>query len=166
MARAHLLRSQRHRPDDYRPPLASDEEWQCAELAQRYLYMFFGIKNLAQGSSDVGGGITIASSYWKQRIKGNLGIPLTFEQGSGPFGPGDVISYGSKAPGHVGIVTKVDPKTHMYTIIEQNASEDKGTGTISMRYTGSGNDIKPDGTPWGYPVAGWLHVTPFVVRPA
>jgi CHAP domain len=101
-------------------PLTGDDEWQCAELAQRWLYMEFGIPNQAQGNPP-GGGETIASStgnYWSYTMA-YTGIPLTLESGSGPLSPGDVISYSDPSTGgHVGIVIRVTATT--YTIIEQN----------------------------------------------
>lgn len=140
-------------------PLAGDEEWQCAELAQRWLYMAFGLENVAQGNSDVGGGSTVALTYWNDRIKGNPGVPLEYLTPSSPglkpgdLSPGDVISFGSTPPGHVAIVTKVT-STH-YWVIEQNPAR---INQIELSYS--------NGVPGGYgayPVAGWLHLTPEVI---
>ena len=139
-------------------PLAGDEEWQCAELAQRWLYMAFGVPNVAQGLPPSGGGNSVAYKYYTQQLERYPGkYPLTYYgPGSrGPLGPGDVISYGTTAPGHVGIVMSVDPKTHTYTIIEENPANDTTTGT----YTGSGDNITPSGVD-GYKMNGWLHFTP------
>lgn len=144
-------------------PLTGDSEWQCAELAQRWLYMAFGLKNVAQGPSTVGGGNTIAITYWNQ-IKGNPGIPLKYLSLNSPglkpgdLSPGDVISYGSSPPGHVGIVTKVTSTN--YWIMEQNPGQ---INKVEMTY----RDGIPGGYPLGkgksYPVAGWLHFTPEVI---
>jgi hypothetical protein len=143
-------------------PLAGDEEWQCAELAQRWLYLAFGLENVAQGNSTVGGGSTVALTYWNERIKDDPGIPLKYlTPGSpglkpGDLSPGDVISYGGTPPGHVAIVTKVT-STH-YWVIEQNPPQlDK----VEMSYS---NGV-PGGYP-GYTVAGWLHFTPEVTGQA
>ena len=142
-------------------PLQGDLEWQCAELAQRWLYEEFGIPNQFQGNPP-GGGETIVPTYWNYLTVTNPALgknePLTIEgdtalgqSASGPLGPGDVISYSApKIGGHVAIVTAVTATK--YTIIEQNVPGKDVTYTLPYTKgvpTGMFND----------PVVGWLHIT-------
>ena len=142
-------------------PLSGDLEWQCAELAQRWLYEEFGIPNRFQGNPP-GGGETIVPTYWHYLTVTNHALgkhePLTIEGDtalgqprSGPLSPGDVISYSAPAiGGHVAIVTAVTATT--YTIIEQNVPKKDVTYTLPYKNhvpTGMFND----------PVVGWLHIT-------
>jgi len=146
-------------------PLSGDEEWQCAELAQRWLYMAFGVPNVPQGLPPAGGGNSVAYKYYTQQLEKYPGkYPLTYygPGSSGPFGPGDVVSYGTTAPGHVGIVTSVDPKTKTYSIIQQNPARI----VTGIKYRGSGDNITPEGFGGIYSMNGWLHFTPFLVEQA
>lgn len=114
--------------------------------------MTFGIPSVPQGGPSVGGGNTIATTYWDYLKAHPLpGNPLTFERGSGPLSPGDVISYGDRPPGHVGIVIAVNTHAKTYTIIEQNPAGD----TTTLGY----NNGIPAGDGKAYPVVGWLHIT-------
>jgi hypothetical protein len=154
-------------------PLAKDLEWQCAELAQRWLYMAFGIPNVLAP----GGGQDIAVDYDQQQLKKYPGrYPLVYLTTKSPglkpgdLSPGDIISYtGIKddEAGHVAIVTSVSygGRHPGYTVIEQNPPDI--TGTIPWE---AGHPGVPGPYPLGngrqYPVAGWLHFIPEVTGQA
>lgn len=151
-------------PEGPKNPLAGAEEWQCTELADRWLYMAFGIPN--QG----GDGAATVYDYWKYiEASPPFTYPLIYltthspDLGQGDLSPGDVISYSgipSDPDGHVAIVTSVTygGTNPGYTVIEQNPSDI--TRTIPW-------EAGHPGVPGPYPllhgslqVAGWLHFTP------
>jgi hypothetical protein len=150
------------------PPYYGDEEWQCAELAQRWLYLAFGIPNVTVPN----GGQDIAVNYYDQQLKMHPGVyPLVYLTPTSPglkpgdLRPGDVISYKGnpgvkdQEAGHVAIVVSVTyGGLHPgYTVIEQNPSDI--TRTIPWE---PGHPGVPGPYPLAsgnYQVAGWLYVT-------
>lgn len=118
------------------PGAWGEDEWECVELAMRYMYLVYGIHPYDANGSQV------VSNY-----SGNL-LTKVPNNGASLPAPGDIISEGATdTPGHTAIVTevKVNNGVGTITIMQQNATSD-GWGTIAV----SGNML-------GSGVTGWLH---------
>ena len=143
-----------------RKPMYPNNEWQCVELAERWLYQEFGLP--VQTGTD---GYQVVNHYatW---LKNNPGHPLVKQvpgtTGQLP-GPGDVISFGAtstNAAGHVAVVisSSVDPTTGngSYRVIQENLAgiTDKTHQLPITKWVPSG-EYDEFGTKM--PVTGWLH---------
>ena len=134
-------------------PLAPNNEWQCVELAERWLYQEFGLPVI------LGDGWQIVQKYGAS-LAHHAGTPLSVASpGTGvPIGPGDVVSYGTSAPGHVAVVTSstLDSKGNgTYTVIQENTA---GTATLAVKGWKPAGEYSLHG-PY-MPVTGWLHIKP------
>jgi hypothetical protein len=120
-------------------------EWECVELAQRFMGQIYGVA--AYGAN----GYSVVSNY-KTAYGGSLTKITNPSTGKSPQ-PGDVISFGTTSPGHVAVVTA-------------NTVDSSGNGTITVM---SQNDGSTNGyrtltvTAWkvgafgGRPATRWLH---------
>ena len=121
-------------------------EWECVELAMRFMGQVYGVK--AYGAN----GWNVVTNY-KTAYGGGLTKIANGTVGKSPQ-PGDIISFGTTAPGHV-------------VVVAANAVDASGNGTITVM---SQNDSgAPDGwrtlkvTAWKVAAIGtaaatkWLH---------
>ena len=142
-----------HLPN-YRP------EWECTELAARWMYMAWGVPPYnATGSTQVKSYFDVFPSNPYHLVREYNGT-----SGQAPQ-PGDVLSWGSvNIAGHTAVVTAVDPSvttsgTGTISIIEENSAA-LGVGTI---YDSGWKVTDPQGNGPG-PISGWLH-NPGVAAP-
>lgn len=103
-------------------PLYPSEEWQCPELAERWLYQEFGLPALSSTNGD-----QVVAHYWSYLQSHPGAAPLTkVLPGAGQApGPGDVISYGTSDPGHVAVVIASSVNSAgngTYTVIQENTA--------------------------------------------
>jgi hypothetical protein len=89
-------------------PLSENEEWECVELSERWLYQAY---NLPQRH---GNGNETVGAYWsyiQAHPSANYPLQLVTPSSatSGSLGPGDVVSYGNAAPGHTDVVISTSP---------------------------------------------------------
>ncbi|MHB8595449.1 MAG: outer membrane protein assembly factor BamB family protein [Ktedonobacteraceae bacterium] len=116
------------------------EEWQCVELAFRYIYFAFGQNVYSLGpAKNNPGGKDIVNDYPEPGSPGSTGIylqkvPNNNTQQQGPQ-KGDVLSfgpYGNNLAGHTAIVTKGTPSggTGYITIFQENGG---GLGAFFSR---------------------------------
>jgi uncharacterized delta-60 repeat protein len=121
-------------------------EWQCVELANRFLYLEWGIPPV-QGNA--------------REMKDNLPASMVFyaNDGAHPMVPGDIlIDDGKNASdsGHAMVITGThfDGTGEQFVdILEQNSSP---AGSRSIHITDG--IVDNDAWAWGRPVQGWLHV--------
>lgn len=131
-------------------------EWECAELAKRYLYLAYGVIAYKANGSEIVQNYT--GSLLQKIYNGTYG--------SAPQA-GDVLSYGSiSSAGHTSVVVSSSVPsngtcTSCIQVIEQNNSA-SGTAYLSI------NNWTVSGGP--YPVSSWLHYpassTPIPAMPA
>ncbi len=118
-------------------------EWECVELAKRYLYLAYGVIAYSANGNQMVQNYT--GSLLQKIYNGTAG--------SAPQA-GDVLSYGPTSPqGHTSVVVSSSVPgtgtcTNCIQVIEQNYSS-SGTGYLSM------SNWSVTGGP--YPVSGWLH---------
>ncbi|MBA3945035.1 MAG: CHAP domain-containing protein [Herpetosiphonaceae bacterium] len=118
-------------------------EWECVELAMRYLYLAYGIDTYGASGSEVVW--NYSGSLLQQVANGSRYVAPQ---------PGDVLSYGATGSfGHTSIVTSsaIDANGNgTISVIEENNSSD-GTSTLNVsNWWVKGNAGS---------VSGWLHAT-------
>jgi len=115
-------------------------EWQCTELAMRFLYLIYGINPYQANGSQV---------VWN--YSGNRLVKISNGTAGKAPQPNDILSYGSTSTsGHASIVTSsnIDGNGNgTITVIEQNSSP-SGSNTLSVN-----NWVV---TAWST-ISGWLH---------
>ena len=115
-------------------------EWQCTELAMRFLYLIYGINPYQANGSQV---------VWN--YSGNRLVKISNGTAGKAPQPNDILSYGSTSTsGHTSIVTSsnIDGNGNgTITVIEQNSSP-SGSNTLSVN-----NWVV---TAWST-ISGWLH---------
>ncbi len=138
-------------------PLYPNIEWQCVELAERWLYQEFAVP--VQNNTD---GYQVVNHYWSY-IKAHPKYPLTKVLPGGTShpipGPGDVISYGTSDPGHVAVVIAsqiTDPSTGTgyYKIIQENRAN---ITKLSIDHWIPAGEYNFEGA--YMKATGWLHFT-------
>lgn len=114
-----------------------EEEWQCAELSKRFMYMVYGERFYSANGNQIVSNYTgtiLRKNYPTDRISPKVG---------------DVIAMDSTTPGHTGVViesTFNSSGNGTVVMMEQNSSSDgKRTITFSNFYDVAGR------------VTGWLH---------
>jgi hypothetical protein len=124
-------------------PGVSQYEWECVELAKRYLYLAYGINAYAANGSQMVQ--NYAGSALQKVYNGTAGVAPQ---------AGDVLSYGStSSSGHTSVVVSSSVPgtgtcTNCIQVIEQNNSA-AGSAFLSIsNWTVTGGP---------YPVSGWLH---------
>jgi CHAP domain-containing protein len=126
-----------------------EQEWECVELAMRYMYLAYGVSPYNANGKDVYANYTTAAGGGLVKVAdGTAGVPPA---------PGDVITFGPLAAtplGHVGVVESVAIDTNgngTVRILTQNDTVD-GWRTLAI------HAWSVDGTTAGVgPTVGWLH---------
>jgi len=123
---------------------AKIEEWQCVELAKRYLYIGFPVDILpASGSNVVKAYTDTYPSLFKYVANGTVNHAPA---------PGDVVSFGAlDIAGHTALVTSVDASVPSTGTGYLNYMEENGAGTEHVHMTNWSWDNPLDGT------VNWLH---------
>jgi virginiamycin B lyase len=131
-------------------------EWQCAEYVMRYMVLAYGVKAYPAD------GWNVVSNY---PIYGGTVLQVVTNDGTHPPPvAGDILSYGTKAPGHASVVQSVnfDPITGTeisITVVEQNYAHDQNGVDILPIVNGKVANRLP------YVVTGWLHYPGSVSTP-
>jgi CHAP domain len=126
-----------------------EQEWECVELAMRYLYLAYGVSPYNANGKDVYANYSTAAGGGLVKIAD--GTP------GQPPAPGDVITFGALASvplGHVGVVESVSMDVNgngSIRILSQNDTTD-GWRTLAV------HSWSVDGATAGVgPTVGWLH---------
>ena len=126
-----------------------EQEWECVELAMRFMYLAYGVSPYNANGKDVYANYTTAAGGGLVKIAD--GTP------GSPPAPGDVITFGagpSTPLGHVGVVESVSMDVTgngTVRILSQNDTAD-GWRTLTV------HSWSVDGTTAGVgPTVGWLH---------
>jgi len=126
-----------------------EQEWECVELAMRFMYLAYGVSPYNANGKDVYANYTPAAGGGLVKVAdGTAGTPPA---------PGDVITFGA-APstplGHVGVVESVAMDVNgngTVRILSQNDTAD-GWRTLNV------HNWSVDGATAGVgPTVGWLH---------
>jgi alpha-tubulin suppressor-like RCC1 family protein len=151
------------------PPADTDNVYpgfQCAELAQRYLYVTYGWPGVLDSAGHADNGDEIVSTYAVRHSNDAVVVP----NGSGSHpAQGDVISFSaasnfnSPSGGHVAIVTgvSVNGTTGTVTIVGQNqlSPYQAGPATLTMSKQAGAWTIDYTSFDSTLPYIEWLHVT-------
>lgn len=126
---------------------ASQYQWECVELAMRYMYLAYGISPYMLS----GNARTIVSDYAGSRLEKKV------NSGSELPTPGDVLAMNISEYGHTAVVTSVDVNglgNGVVWAMEQNASS-SGVRQINV----AGGILQSN-------VTGWLHDPQYVSTPS
>ncbi len=126
-----------------------EQEWECIELAMRYMYLAYGVSPYSANGMDVYANYSTADGGGLVKIaNGTAGVPPA---------PGDVITFGpltSSPLGHVGVVESVSIDTNgngTVRILSQNDTVD-GWRTLPIQSWAVNGPSQGLGA-----VPGWLH---------
>jgi len=126
-----------------------EQEWECVELAMRFMYLAYGVSPYNANGKDVYANYSLAAGGGLVKVAdGTVGVPPA---------PGDVITFGplpATPLGHVGVVESVAIDANgngTVRILTQNDTVD-GWRTLAI------HSWSVDGTTAGVgPTVGWLH---------
>jgi hypothetical protein len=126
-----------------------EQEWECVELAMRYLYVAYGVSPYNANGKDVYANYTPAAGGGLVKVaNGTPGVPPA---------PGDVITFGA-APstplGHVGVVESVAMGVNGNGTIRILSQNDTTDGWRTLNVIGWSVDGATAGVG---PTVGWLH---------